>query len=608
MSSTGQGQIQAQLNVSGELTQTLLAVMNTLAGKALGTQPVDSKGNPKGQVLYMQMRTGLPIDATDFETPWSPIGGDSTAQQASGQPAAPSPSGSAAPTMDATLAHSMQTAFNTAELVDELFMVTGSGQLQTYPTSRSLSFQYDQIIKGMQSSTPQEAPDPKVVAEVTAAQELLYVFDSNGNNTGQLTPLYQNYQNNTLALAEARANMAMGQAEALSNPAMGQVWPQLSATYEQQIQQAEDVLDAQGAGQVEEALGVIDSQGVNVVDSLIAQAKQLFDAWDVDATGVGVSVPFSMIFPGDWWDSTNTQNGFTKISATSSDWTQLGSQAQGSWAGSYYGSQSQSTSASGDASFLGISIGGSGSSANQSGGGSGEGKQYAFQSSGEQMTNVKIEMEYGLARVTRPWLVSDLFHIGGWYLLGAKKNSISDGTIKGQVDNTQQLMPMIPTAFLVLRNVSITASNWGQAGVELQKAAQAQSSGYQGSSSSGGGSVGFLCFGASASHDEQQASNWERASSASSLNFKFTGSSLQGTLAIEGEQIVGWIGEIVPACPASDDPELAKTPKPTAAAPSTTPAPSAAPAGSGPPTPTMPTMPPEPTMAPPTVTPPPANP
>jgi hypothetical protein len=227
---------------------------------------------------------------------------------------------------------------------------------------------------------------------------------------------------------------------------------------------------------------------------------------------------------------------------------------------------------------FGVVFGGSGSHTDQSADGNTEGGSSAMQTYGDQMSNVSIDLEYGLARVIRPWLVSDLFHIGGWYLLGAKKNSISDGTIEGQVDNKDQLMPMIPTAFLVLRNVKITADNWGQAGIALQRASQAASSASQGSTNSGGGSVGFLCFGATASHSEQQQSGWQNASTASFQGFKFEGSELHGTLSIEGEQIVGWIGEIVPACPATDDPELGKTQKPSAT-PAPTAAPTAAPSG-----------------------------
>jgi hypothetical protein len=49
-----------------------------------------------------------------------------------------------------------------------------------------------------------------------------------------------------------------------------------------------------------------------------------------------------------------------------------------------------------------------------------------------------------VATIERPWLLGDLFNIEGWYLVGQKKNSISDGTIPGQVGDHTKLLPMIP--------------------------------------------------------------------------------------------------------------------------------------------------------------------
>ena len=69
-----------------------------------------------------------------------------------------------------------------------------------------------------------------------------------------------------------------------------------------------------------------------------------------------------------------------------------------------------------------------------------------------------------VATIERPWLLGDLFNIEGWYLVGQKKNSISDGTIPGQVGDHTKLLPMIPKAFVVMRNVVITADDWGDAG------------------------------------------------------------------------------------------------------------------------------------------------
>src|SRR5207249_2500128 len=72
-----------------------------------------------------------------------------------------------------------------------------------------------------------------------------------------------------------------------------------------------------------------------------------------------------------------------------------------------------------------------------------------------------IELEFGMCTINRPWLVSDLFFLKNWFCAGVKKNSISDGTIDGQADSSEKTLPMIPQQFLVIRNVSISATEWG---------------------------------------------------------------------------------------------------------------------------------------------------
>jgi hypothetical protein len=120
---------------------------------------------------------------------------------------------------------------------------------------------------------------------------------------------------------------------------------------------------------------------------------------------------------------------------------------------------------------------------------------------------------------------------------------------------------MIPTAFLVVRNVKITADNWGQAGEALANAY----SNYQGqtddSSSSESGSAGFLGFGGSAAHSQYDYHGDANNSASDDWGWSFHKTGQKGTLTIDGSQIVGFIGEIVPACPMMDDPGLPKDDK-----------------------------------------------
>jgi len=220
---------------------------------------------------------------------------------------------------------------------------------------------------------------------------------------------------------------------------------------------------------------------------------------------------------------------------------------------------------------LGITFGASGSheqAASSEGGATGS---HAVTTFNDETTGVTIAFEWALCTIERPWLMSDLFHLSKWYLVGNEKNSISDGTIAGQVGNERQLMPMIPTAFVVVRNVEITAENWGQAGVAFQQAATQQQGSAESSANSVSGSVGFLCVGGSVAHSDAQDSGQGSVGAQGASGFSYHGTATNGVLSIHGTQLIGWIGEIVPACPPEGDPSVEKKTEEHASAPAAAP-------------------------------------
>ena len=50
---------------------------------------------------------------------------------------------------------------------------------------------------------------------------------------------------------------------------------------------------------------------------------------------------------------------------------------------------------------------------------------------------------------------TNLFNLRNWYLVGNKKNCISDGTVDGQADSLNRLLPCVPVQMLVVRKVRI---------------------------------------------------------------------------------------------------------------------------------------------------------
>jgi hypothetical protein len=173
-----------------------------------------------------------------------------------------------------------------------------------------------------------------------------------------------------------------------------------------------------------------------------------------------------------------------------------------------------------------------------------------------------IELEFGLCKIERPWLVSDIFYLKGWYSKDNKKNSISDGSIDGQADSMEKIMPMIPQQFLVVRNVTITATEWGSDGEMFESYYGATAGSSQASASQTAGSsgvcLGFVNFGGTASHNASDASGQTSSFAARSGNSHFGTTWDNQTLKIPGAQIVAFLSNIVPACPGSDDPTLAK--------------------------------------------------
>ena len=142
----------------------------------------------------------------------------------------------------------------------------------------------------------------------------------------------------------------------------------------------------------------------------------------------------------------------------------------------------------------------------------------------------------------------------GAAMIGSDSFNYPDGTIDGQVDSQDKLLPMIPQQFLVVRNVKISTTDWGADGAVLSSNyGSGQGSTHSDSSStsgSGGVSLGFISFGGTASHSEENASGQGSSFQARSADSYF-GTTFDGqTLHIPGAQIVAFLSDIVPGTPA----------------------------------------------------------
>jgi hypothetical protein len=167
-------------------------------------------------------------------------------------------------------------------------------------------------------------------------------------------------------------------------------------------------------------------------------------------------------------------------------------------------------------------------------------------------------MQFGVAKIERPAILTEILHIGGWYIPGDKAGCVSDGTIAGQAGDDKKLLPMITTEALIIGDVEITATGWGASGQALSDHYENQKAQTDSSSWNAGGSVGFCGFGGSVDHSESEWSGSASNDANASWGFKYDAFSDKGTLTIKGRQVAGYVGEIVGMNPRIDDPNLGK--------------------------------------------------
>jgi len=558
--------IAGSMQTAGALSDALQDLLRQIIEKIIGGPSKGKGGEPLRDVVYAVMPLGFPINPGDYSFAWDPAGGDSSADiqddgkmgtaplVAATQPGAAPAAGAPAPTpvADKKLQHSLASARNTATVFDQMLRVTQDGTYRPFTSAGTISSSYEAIItKGQGVPAPPLPAD--IQKQIDDAMHILYVFDDTGAQKGK-TKGFKNYETLKQAYADAETAFANAQASAMTNAALGQVWPVASKSYKAAVDNAYDDWRSADAEKIENALETVKSIGGSIGNHFLAQARAMFDAWGLGLAGaVAVNIPYTQVMPSTWWDPNDNEKGFTTITASNTQY-QSHSQAQSAQqASNWYKGHSSSTGGSAGGMVFGITFGGSAShkdSNQQSGADASGGQSSSFSTS---MSNVSIKASFGLCNIYRPWLLRELFVIDGWYLPGEKDKVVSDGTIAGQKgDDDSHLLPMIPTQFLVLENVSITADGWGAAGDQMSDYVRHSDQQDQSSSSSVSGGAGFLCFGGTVSHDNADWSGGAEASGSQAQSWNFTGNANHGTLTINGGQIVGYVGEILPASPKVD--------------------------------------------------------
>jgi hypothetical protein len=132
--------------------------------------------------------------------------------------------------------------------------------------------------------------------------------------------------------------------------------------------------------------------------------------------------------------------------------------------------------------------------------------------------NLTIEAELILVSIMRPWFNPLVLTMKDWSVTGYEKHGLSDGKLRGA-------LPLIPTAFVVARNVTISADFSEEDKKTVSNMVNTKAEGGWGPFSISG-KYGF-------------------SKSTSDFSSKFDG----GSLRLDGYQVIGWINTITPPSP-----------------------------------------------------------
>ncbi|HVT11529.1 MAG TPA: hypothetical protein VHE55_04620 [Fimbriimonadaceae bacterium] len=470
-------------------------ILNRIRRAALGISDRDG-GGLTGFVVSFRP-TGLPIEAGDYKNPWRPFGNNGT---------------STIPTDPATITaikNAQMALQKTADLCNAKLMLDGSGQ--AVPSSTSISNTWKIIIGGATAFPPKPVNDPVLAQAIEKAQKLLYVEDPNDPDSADLTPKHQRYRELKRKYNRSIQNYAMGYAAAMATVSGAETWPIVGRSFASDVDDAfSDWTTLGHKEEIEAALDLLAAQGHDPTAQIIAGAKKRLPMAELTLSEMaGLTAPYTVINPTKWYDI--EADGWTRYTFDSSTVSAHESQDSTSWGGG-----------------LGISVGfwsfGGGSSHSES-------HQHRDFSS----ENLSIEFEYTVVDIQRPWLETALFNIGRWFLPGHPKNCISNGmpSQASAPDDETNWLPAIPTQMFLIRKLKIKTDGVNQVWDAMQESTSVN-----------------VSFGWGPFH---VGGHYDHSSSSSSFNAYRSGE----YLCVDGVQLMGWISEVVPQCPKTDEATLA---------------------------------------------------
>ena len=453
-----------------EVQKLIQGVFDNIFNSATQAEPGGKPLMQASTTVLSMMKPGLAISSKDFANPWTP--------------------GNTAGNKDA--------AINTAQLVDV------APKLSTIYTDSGnrISQVYKQILDGIH--IPAQPPNPAIEKQYNDAWNYLHrIVSVTDPDSGQVTQkpalsaVYNDYNDNQAAYANARlAYVGAFQA------AQPNIWPLIASTLQIPVKAAYDRWRAEDASKVEQSMAILSTSVQNALQLAWKQAQDLYAGYGVilDESGTGMSVPImrSRLMPTDW-HSTSSTAGWTSFDSSSSSLSTSNS--------------SDYTSYGGSAGFsLGLfSVGGS------------AGHSETSQQASAETNGLHFSFKYTLVTIERPWVTFNLLGTKGWDLGNLyPKGKISNGVKTGQ---DRSVMPLLPTSFVVAKDVVISA-NWSK-----------QDSDFITSKTNAGGSFGIGPFSIGGNYAHSHS------------NETFRSAQTGGKIMVPGVQIIGFLSQVVPYDP-----------------------------------------------------------
>jgi len=432
-------------------------------------------GGERDSTFLSIMTPGVPVDPSQFANAWSP-------SNTSGNQGATE-------------------AFSTAPFIAEVPLVSAVYQSSKKPIEAA----YQWIVDAHGQSDELSPADKQRYQDASAFLHTTASGTDEDGNAITITvdsPAYAQYKKKKAAYNAALATyLANYFTYDITNSADQRKWALLGPTFLGPVSDAWDDLQSAAASEVEDKIGTIGQLLAGSTNALLNEARQNFKNVRRASLDAGGYYHAAYPFPANWF--ADSAQGFSnyKISSkhlkTSED--------------SAYSKTSFSTGIFGG--LFSLPIAGGGGSAN-------------FSHMSSDTSDLEISFDFARVEILRPWMDTSLFELPGLTIgTGADtkpKGFISKGSL---TEKDPGLMALLPTAFVVVRNVSISAS-WGRTDQQLIQANM---------HASGGLGWGPFRIGGQTSNGvthKQFESNFD-----------------SGTLSIPGLQVIATINRLVPFCP-----------------------------------------------------------